>query len=292
MSLSRCGLHVGSLHAGALHRGALTDRSLASAFWPASPYLFLHASDPAGVGNRNDIRNGGDETGFTDGVDIDGTPAFASGGSDGATFDEVDGSFIPTWEDNATYRINGEPVVRLENQEVLKSSLAASSYRFLHDGTTDYTIYLISKQIADGVRTVHFSTAGISGTSTGMWARWADNGGAGAVDDFRVEIPTASGTYLHQVGSNTSPFTRNVPHIVKIMKTSGTLEAWVDGTSIGSQAEQTTPDTGDPTHTLRVGGSNVWWEEVHMAGLAIYKRALSAADQALFEASANTLWGV
>lgn len=264
--------------------------------WPADPVVFLLASDPAGGGGPDYD----DTTGFVDGENIDGAPAWASSGS----IANDDYSDCPICTPSAQWQtavLNGEPVVELGDVEGVSTG-TPSNFRFLHDGTSDFTIAVVFRPRLDsnGRNSFVFSTAAFASNVAGVWMVWKDN--AAPLNSLRFEIPTTSSTYALQLHSAADAWPLDEWNLAivrcDIGKTGDDCELIKWATVLDDEEfSGAVRDTGDPTHALRVGLSNIatlagGGGDKDIAFLGIWDTALSDADLDDLRSKVDELYGI
>ncbi|NBC18361.1 MAG: hypothetical protein GVY18_13710 [Bacteroidetes bacterium] len=174
-----------------------------------------------------------------------GITALQNEGDLGGTFDQATGSQQPT---EATLGGRGAAKFTEADSQDLGSSLAASAWRFLHDGTGMRAMFVIEPSATAGAQTI-IST--LVATSTRVGFELLVNPGNGNLD---VIVGNGSGTFV--VASTTSGITANTKHLLGIRLGSGETneyEVWLDGTLKDSGALVGTPDSGDPQMSARLG---------------------------------------
>lgn len=163
--------------------------------------------------------------------------------SNGYAFTQATSTAQPT---TGSTTQNGLNVLSFDGGDSLVATSAASTWKFLHDGT-QYLVGLVARRDTAGVNgTVVGTFAG--GSTIGASIRWL------AADTFSHLV--AGGIVSNTPTAGTSTATRLVSILAKPSDSTAANRSsmWIDGgTEQRSNTSTGTPSTADPTYTLWIG---------------------------------------
>lgn len=286
MALHKGRLELGSLRKGSLERGALgpPGATATAAEYPTGAVVFLSSLNVDGT--NNSTMSDGDEVGIATG----GGAKWVNTGSLGGTFDASGGTGkAPLFKESI---LNGNPVVRFaqSNVDELVSSLAASNYRFLHDGS-DFTVYIGVNYSSDtSTKHVISTTAGAGAGVTGILLRHQ------ATDKLNGYIYNTAVGEVHTIDAGNESANTGDTNVIIYQNDSTTWRWWRNSTSLATDAQNNTPDAAtDPEHTLALSGGPASASTNQIDGdvtvLAIYTSAHDADTRAAFLAAYNADFG-
>lgn len=141
----------------------------------------------------------------------------------------------------------GRSAVHVQTDDLYASSLAASAFRCLHDGTGGTWMFAIE---LDSVGNAYFGgTGGINATSTtGQHVQWT---AAGAV---YFGVTNGSGTAVVLANTANGVMQAGTPIVVATRLRAANFEAWINGVRVVNTVPVGTPAPGDSTFNLRWGG--------------------------------------
>jgi len=205
--------------------------------------------------------------------------AWANQGTLGGSFTQATAARQPTY--SAAGGAGSKPTLSFDGGDFLASSLAASSWKFLHE--TAHTIFIVSRVASLGANFYGLLNTGAGGTR-GVTVYVENRGGAGNTRAI-----------LHYIHSGTAPVAANQTdntylvaawQITELLWEYGAagndLSVIRDGTLLASSESTSAPSSSDPTYSLQIGayaagpsqGFNGTISEV-----IVFNRALSAAER-------------
>lgn len=249
---------------------------------------------------------------WLDGADTDGD----------FTLDEETGAAPAVWDDKSDndydFDRSGDPQIldaALNGHDVIDfdgtgdryiSDEAASTWKFLHDGTSLTIFYVVkpSNTVDPDVAYAFMGNNAGSSSNAGLALWYEDRSSAGADNTYKVFL-TIDGTPFYVINTdpteNNDAFSSNNYHLVyhELDPDNGTAiereQTNIDGNSYdGVNTYTNTPSTSNPTYTLQVGsaGNGAVLLTGQIAEVVIYSRDLTTQETTAVVNYSTGKWGL
>lgn len=216
--------------------------------------------------------------------------------SNAHTFSEATAAEKPTYQATG---FNSLPTLSFSTGDQLICDQASSNFRYLHDMTTDYTIFIVCQQTSDATNLQRLMATGVT-SNTGI-----DIGvGEVGADDQLVRFQwNKSAANLASALSAANVYTRATPMIVTCRLDdsggAGADDIWADINNVqvaSGDRGTTAPTTTDPQHTLTIGtSSDGATAAVHLTGLIsqiiVYTGTMTSTVRTNIYNNLRNYWG-